>query len=84
MMPLNKIQPEQPREVYTVDEMRREIERLARDDALIHNVMTSADISGASAEDRYTMLAYYALVERAKAQQRIHRFLLNSLVDPSK
>jgi len=46
----------------TCDEMRKAIYEGERESAIIHNTMYAADINGMSAEDRYTMLAYHALI----------------------
>ncbi len=46
----------------TCDEMRKAIYEGERDSAVIHNAMYAADINGMSAEDRYVMLAYHALL----------------------
>lgn len=60
------MQIEQLKEAATVEEMRAEIFRLRHHDYLLRNAMDAADYKGMSAEDRYTILAYYALRERAK------------------
>ena len=67
---------EQVREAATPEEMRVEIFRLLRYDALVRSVMYSADYKGLSGEDRYTILAYYALRERAKYQQSTLDFVM--------
>lgn len=56
---------EEVRTATTIDEMRAEIFRLSRKDALTHNAMNSASYRGLSGEDRYVLLAYHALKERA-------------------
>ena len=43
-------------------EMRQAIFEAMHESALVKNVMYSADYQGLSAEDRYTALAYHALV----------------------
>jgi hypothetical protein len=43
-------------------EMRQAIFEAMHESALVRNVMYSADYQGLSAEDRYTSLAYHALV----------------------
>lgn len=55
--------PEQIKDADTVEEMRVEIFRLRQYDPLVRNVMDRADYTGLSGEDRYTILAYYALKE---------------------
>ena len=57
------------KDVHTPQEMRAEILRLQHSDSLTRNVMVAADIQGASSEDRYTILAYHALRERAILQK---------------
>lgn len=42
--------------------LRQEIHKAMRDSALIRNIMYAADYEGLNAEDRYTLLAYEALV----------------------
>lgn len=54
---------EKPKEVYTVKDMRDEIQRLRLENVLVYKVMYSADIKNVSEEDRYTALAYYALID---------------------
>lgn len=57
---------EQVKDATTPEEMRAEIFRLRHYDHLARSAMDAADYKGMSAEDRYTILAYYALRERAK------------------
>jgi vacuolar-type H+-ATPase catalytic subunit A/Vma1 len=52
---------EELREVNTPAEMRAELFRIRRENALANQVMMLADRDGLSAEDRYTLLAYHAL-----------------------
>lgn len=42
--------------------MRREIQQAMGDSTLVRNVMYAADYEGLNAEDRYTLLAYEALI----------------------
>ena len=58
----------------TCDEMRKAIYEGERDSAVIHNAMYAADINGMSAEDRYVMLAYHALITLEKQFQQVLRF----------
>ena len=58
-----------PKKVETPQEMRAEIFRLSGYDYLVRNVMNAADYNGFSAEDRYTILAYHALCERAQIKK---------------
>lgn len=61
---------EQVKHAEKPDEMRAEINRMARHDALTWKIMTMADLQGMCGEDRYTMLAYFALKERQEVMQR--------------
>ena len=49
--------------------MRSEIARLRLGNAIVHNAMTAADFAGFSGEDRYTFLAYHALVALVSTQE---------------
>jgi hypothetical protein len=42
--------------------MRQAIFEASHESALVRNIMYAADHMGATAEDRYTMLAYHALI----------------------
>lgn len=55
----------------TFEEMRAEIHRLRGFDTLVGSTMDLADFSGASVEDRYTALAYFALKERNAALEKM-------------
>jgi hypothetical protein len=66
-----KMQIEQLKEAATPEEMRAEICRLRRYDPMVQKVMDMADYRGLSAEDRYVILAYHALGERARSQQMV-------------
>jgi hypothetical protein len=46
----------------TCNEMREMIFKQSRDSALIHNAWIHADMSGLSGEDRYTFMAFHALI----------------------
>lgn len=65
---------EEVRDATTPAEMRAEIFRLQHYDALVRGVMNSANYTGMSAEDRYTVLAYHALKAKADAQAQILMF----------
>lgn len=65
-----------PREELTPSDMRTEIERLRRESALVYSAMSTADVAGYSDEDRYTFLAYYALVALANTQKAYHEHML--------
>lgn len=58
------IEPEQGLDAMfpTPVKMRQEIYKAMRNSALVRNTLDTADIAGVSAEDRYTMLSYHALV----------------------
>lgn len=60
---------EQVRKAETAEEMRAEIFRLMRFDPMVRRVIDMADYRGMSAEDKYTMIAYYALSERNRFQK---------------
>jgi hypothetical protein len=66
---------EQVREAITPSEMRIEIARLRWHNCLVRASMDSADYTGLSAEDRYTMLAYHVLVALEKTQKAMHECL---------
>ena len=53
----------------TPEQMRVAIFKSARDSGLVRSVMTTADFNGLSAEDRYTLLAYHALMLLEKYAQ---------------
>lgn len=59
----------------TPEEMRAEIYRLRQDDPMVRDILMSADFHGLSAEDRYTQLAYYALVEYGRLRAMLLRQL---------
>ncbi len=46
----------------TCDEMRKAIFEGMRESSIIHNAMMAADYNGMSGENRYTLLAYHALI----------------------
>jgi hypothetical protein len=50
-------------EPKSVDEMRRAINEAGRDSSLIRQVLATAQYQGMSGEDKYAMLAYYALLQ---------------------
>ncbi len=52
----------QPGDLQDMNSLRRQIHEAMRDSALVRNVMYAADYGGLNAEDRYTLLAYEALV----------------------
>jgi hypothetical protein len=69
---------ENPKKADTPAEMRAEIARLRRENALIHNAMTAADVAGFSAEDCYTFLAYHALVALVRTQEAYHDHMMRT------
>jgi hypothetical protein len=54
----------------TCDEMRKTIYYQSRDSALIANVLQQANARGLSGEDRYTILAFHALIQLESHWQR--------------
>jgi hypothetical protein len=76
--------------IFKPDEMRARIYEASYESHLIRNVMTAADHAGMSAEDRYTMLAYHALVALETYYQQVLKFTmrypnpLNILKDPTR
>lgn len=69
---------EQVREATTPSDMRAEIARMSRSNYLVRLVWDSADYTGLSAEDRYTMLAYHAMAALAKTQKAMHEYVLTT------
>lgn len=55
------IELERAKKVNTIDEMRAELFRLKHYNPMVRNVFDTADYSGMSAEDRYTLLAYHSV-----------------------
>lgn len=55
----------------TPDEMRAAIFKHMHEDHLVRNVLTAANYTGMSAEDKYTALAYHALVDRQKLAKMV-------------
>ena len=62
---------EQVKDAETPEEMRAELYRLQHYDPLVRAVMDSANYRGASAEDRYTVLAYNALKQLAEIKRHV-------------
>lgn len=58
------IEPKDPKlgEVIDCNAMRRAIDEAKYESPLVSNAMRAADYGGLNAEDRYTTLAYHALV----------------------
>lgn len=48
--------------IVSPTEMRQAIAKAMHESHLVRNIMYAADYAGATAEDRYTMLAYHSLV----------------------
>ena len=69
---------EKPRKADTPADMRAEIARLRRENVLVHNAMTKADIAGFSGEDRYTFMAYHALVALVSTQEAYHDHMMRT------
>ena len=59
------------KDARSLEEMRAEIFRIQQYDSMVRHVMDMANYRGMSAEDRFTVLAYYALRERALLQNTI-------------
>jgi len=57
------------RTINTPEDMRKELFRLRLHDPLVRRVFDVANMDGLSAEDKYTMLAYYAMADRNRFQQ---------------
>lgn len=62
---------EQVKNAETPEEMRAEIYRLQHYDPMVRAVMDSANYRVASAEDRYTVLAYNALKQLADIKRHV-------------
>ena len=71
---------EQLEEAQTIDEMRAELFRLYRYDPLVCRVFDTANFNGLSGEDKYVMLSYYAMKDRAIAYQKVLEFSSTSIV----
>jgi hypothetical protein len=71
---------QQPGDARDMNALRREIQKAMRDSTLIGNVMYAADCEGLNAEDRYTLLAYEALVAlETYWKQLIRQNMLNPM-----
>ena len=75
-----KFDIEQVRDASTPEEMRAEIFRLSHYDSMVRNCRDAANYRGSSAEDYYTMLAYYALKDRQKFMGMV---LDQAMIDPA-
>ena len=64
------------------NQMRKEILAGQRDSALIRSCMNLADIEGLSGEDRYTYLAYHALIGFERQWQQLRQFWALSPIPP--
>lgn len=62
---------EQVRPCTGTNDMRAEIFRLRHEDPLVRNVLTMADYTGMSSEDRYALLAFEALKQLNAIKQRV-------------
>lgn len=60
------------KEPTSIDEMRKAITVASQHSSIVRNAMMSADYQGLSGEDRYAMLAYYAL----RQLESTHRHLM--------
>lgn len=61
-------------EVLSPNDMRVAIFKMAYEDPLVRSCMDAANYGGLSAEDRYTMIAYYAL----KSREEMSKYLLEA------
>ena len=61
-------------EANTPEEMRAAIYKLTRDEPTVRSVCDAANYHGWSAEDKYTMLAYYALQHMQAYRERVLAF----------
>ena len=68
---MNKV--EQVKDCATPEEMRAELFRMRQHNFVVSRVIDLADFKGLSAEDKYTMLAYYSL----KSHQELYEKVLN-------
>lgn len=68
--------PPQERAPKDVREMRRIIDRAGRDCVIINRTECTARHLGLSGEDKYTMLAYYALLELHRLHEANRKFLM--------
>lgn len=62
--------------------MRAAIDRYARHSALVQNVLTLSDINNMKLEDRYSILAYYALQQLSILQRQQLEFLASRAPAP--
>lgn len=62
---------EQVADDSTIEEMRAEINRLRRYDPVVCQALDTADFNGMSAEDRYTILSYFALKQKCYFHQQL-------------
>lgn len=62
-------------EPKSIDEMRKAILEASRHVTIVRSAMYSADAQGLSGEDRYAMLAYYALRQLEGAHQRLMAYV---------
>lgn len=72
-------QPEQPGDINeqaTINGMREAIFKGSFESALIRQCLQSADIAGLNGEDRYTLLAYRALITLER-YYKMHMKLIN-------
>jgi len=73
-----EMEVEQVRDATTPEQMRAEFFRLARYDSMVRAVMDTANYNGLSAEDKYTLLAYSALRDRASAMKQVYDFVIRT------
>jgi hypothetical protein len=69
--------------ITSLDEMRARIAKGGRNSHIIRNAMIQADIEGYGGEDRYTLLAYHALVALEHYyKEALRRLMLDPNVPP--
>lgn len=80
---------EDPSKPITFDGMRQRIAAARRDSSLINMAVREAEFAGLSGEDKYTMLAYRALIQLEEMHDRVMRFVESTpappiMLDPKK
>jgi hypothetical protein len=68
--------PKPEKDPASIDEMRQAIDRARWDSSLIKNALDTAQFNGMSGEDKYAMLAYWALRELETQYQSNLRWLM--------
>ena len=68
--------------MFDFNEMRKAIFAARRDSALIHQCLMTADYNGLSAEDRYTLMAYEALIALETYWKMANEILMKNPMPP--